>query len=226
MFHRNAGNMSRKRALNAAGIILASSLFAPMAKADDAMQIKSVDIYPSQLLVLTQQGDTMVNYQCGVARTDSGIAARHEFDGEEITTETSNGGGQAYSFYFRGNFPEGLVDVGCQGYQGSDDQRRVHCQMNFQNGSPAQETDCAADADWGFSGCMSAPVSRQMGDVGTEVKKIGAKCDAIRNVPTVAQQLDDPNSTTVVESEAGPKGIKLQEFNRNRASILLNAAPR
>lgn len=226
MFHQNAGNRRRTHTRYAVGFFLASSLFVSMAKADDAMKIKSVDIYPSQLLLLTEQGDTTVNYQCGIARTDNGIAARHEFDGEEITAATGGSGGQAYSFYFRGNFPEGLVDVGCQGYQGDNYLRRVRCQMDFQSGAPTLATDCAADADWAFSGCVSAPLSRPAGDVGAAVKEISAKCDAIRRVPTVAQQLSDPNSTTVVESEAGSKGMKLQEFNRNRAAVLLNAAPR
>ncbi len=226
MIHRNTGRMSGRHALFVAGIICTLFTLAPQAKADNTVNVQSVDLYPSQLTILTEQGGTTTNYQCGIARQGSGLSARHEFDGQEITTTAPNGGGQIYTFYFRANFPEGLVDTGCQAYQGSDMQRRVRCQMDFQNGSPARAVDCAASEDWSFSGCMATPLLRQTGEVRAAVRDIGTKCNALRNLPEVAQQLNDPESTSVVESETGPKGFKLQESNRNRAAVLLNAAAR
>ncbi|MBP7251978.1 MAG: hypothetical protein KBA75_00675, partial [Alphaproteobacteria bacterium] len=80
------------------------------------MNVQSVDLYPSQLIILTEQGGTTTNYQCGIAHQGSSLLARHDFDGQEITTLAPNGGGQIYAFYFRANFPEGLVDTGCQAY--------------------------------------------------------------------------------------------------------------
>lgn len=223
MFHRNTGRISGQPKLCGVGIIGAAFLLAPVASADNTVNVQSVDIYPSQLTILTEQGGTTTIYQCGIARQGNGLAARHEFDGQEITTAAPDGGGQIYAFYFRANFPDGLVDTGCQAYQGSDAQRRVRCQLDFASGAPARAVDCAANEDWSFAGCTTIPLLRQTGDVRAAVKDIGAKCDALRSLPEVAQQLNDPESTSVVEPETGPKGMKLQESNRNRATVLLNA---
>lgn len=223
MFHRIFGNKRKRQVFCALGIIGASLTLAPIASADNTVNVQSVDIYPSQLTILTEQGGTTTNYQCGIARQGNGLAARHEFDGQEITTVAPNGGGQIYAFYFRANFPEGLVDTGCQAYQGSDAQRRVRCQLDFASGAPARAVDCATNEDWSFAGCTTIPLLQQTGDVRAAVKDIGAKCDALRSLPEVAQQLNDPEATSVVEPETGPKGMKLQESNRNRAAVLLNA---
>lgn len=226
MFIQIAATKKRFYVLGTLGVFWVSFMLTPLAQAEDALNIKSVDVYPSQITVLTEQGGTTTNYQCGIVQNNNGISARHEFDGQEISVADPDGGGQGYAFYFRANFPEGLADIGCNGYQGSNAQRRVLCQMDLQSGASAMAVDCSADANWTFSSCVRTQLIRKPGDIAAELKKIGAQCDAIRSLPVVAQQLGDPDSTSVVESEMGLKGMKLRAFNQTRGKVLLNALPR
>ena len=67
MFQRIIGKMRKRQVLYALGIIAASFTLAPIARADNPVNVQSVDIYPSQLTILTEQGGTTTNYQCGIA---------------------------------------------------------------------------------------------------------------------------------------------------------------